>query len=619
LGGVADKLCLLVCQNLAADISYAVKTEGYTEVAVVPFSGFCSPAPVDWSAVTRDLDSRRAEYSKICLLSGCLRNTQASIPTELSACIPPTIDTCLKMFAPPAVIDRHLTANVYILTSGWLTEWQQHLTQWGFDSQTAPLFFADFARYLLLIDTGLKADSLTDLQEFADFVGLPYEVYQGGLDYFRLFLKTIVQAWQMEQQQKKTAVSLGEAQQQSANYAMVQELIGGITRVMSESEAIAQIFELFTMLFAPAQLIYVSVRAEQPESIIAEPPGLIRDLAAQRTLLDFKGDYAWTESETGFVLRISHRRETLGILKADQIAFPQYRERYLNQALTVVGVCGLAIANARTYQQITAQKNELEQTLQQLRETQQQLIEAEKMASLGNLVAGVAHEVNTPVGVGITTISALIEKNNHLVDLFRSKTMKRSDLEELLDFTDTAANLVLTNLQRAGELIQSFKQASVDQTIEQQRKFKVKSYLQDVLCSLQRQLKQKSIQVNVECDDDLELNSYAGVFAQIITNLVNNSIIHGFAEQNQGQIDIQVFSRGNLIHLIYRDSGTGIATDVLPKIFDPFFTTNRQRGTGLGLHIIYNLITQKLNGTIQCKSEYGNGVVFTMTIPQNLE
>ncbi len=602
------------------DISHAVNTEGYTDVEVVPFSGFCGPAPVDWEAVTRDFQPGQAEYSKTCLLSGCLNNTQTPLPAGISTtCVPQSIETCFKMFASPDIVARHINAGAYLLTPGWLAEWQEHMAQWGLDSETAPLFFADFTRYLVLLDTGIKTNSQTDLQAFANFVGLPFEILPTGLDYFRLFFKTVVQAWQLEQQQQKAAASLDEAWQQSANYAMVQELIGGITRVMSEDEAITQIFELFTMLFAPAKLVYMPVRAERPEPIIAQPDWLADDFATREALSNFKGDYAWTESETGFILRISHRQETLGILEADQIAFPQYRKRYLNQALTVVGVCGLAIANARTYQQITKQKNELEQTLQQLRETQQQLIEAEKMASLGNLVAGVAHEINTPVGVGITTISALIEKNNHLSGLFHGKNMKRSDLEKLLDFTDTAANLVLTNLQRTGELIQSFKQVSVDQTVEQQRKFNVKSYLQNVLRSLQGQLKQNSIQVNVECDNDLELNSYAGVFAQVITNLVNNSIIHGFAHKNQGQIDVQVFSYENQVRLIYRDNGVGIAADILPKIFDPFFTTNKQRGTGLGLHIIYNLITQKLNGTIQCNSEYENGAVFTIMIPKNLE
>jgi len=246
------------------------------------------------------------------------------------------------------------------------------------------------------------------------------------------------------------------------------------------------------------------------------------------------------------------------------------------------------------------------------------LVESEKMAALGNLVAGIAHEINTPVGVGITAASALENKTRHIEKLFNTNTIKRSDLQTFLQFLDKSSQLILSNLQRTGELVQSFKQVSVDQSYEQLRHFKIKSYIQDVLRSLEPKLKDKSIDIIINCSETIELNSYPGSIAQIITNLILNSYIHGFRDTNEGTVKIAAKLQNDNLVINYQDTGKGIPDNILPKIFDPFFTTDNQSGTGLGLHIIYNIITQQLKGTISCESKPGEGVDFTIVIPQNI-
>ena len=144
---------------------------------------------------------------------------------------------------------------------------------------------------------------------------------------------------------------------------------------------------------------------------------------------------------------------------------------------------------------------------------------------------------------------------------------------------------------------------------------KLKSYLHDVFRSLNPEFKGKNIEVIIDCNENIEINSFPGIFAQIITNLVLNSITHGFEEKEQGQIKITVKILNENLLLEYKDNGKGISQDILPEIFDPFFTTDKQKGTGLGLHIIYNLITQKLNGLINCESEHGKYVIFFIKIP----
>ena len=251
-----------------------------------------------------------------------------------------------------------------------------------------------------------------------------------------------------------------------------------------------------------------------------------------------------------------------------------------------------------------------------LKRTQNQLIQSEKMASLGGLVAGVAHEINTPVGIGITAVSSLIDDTKKMAELYKKDQINRGDFREYLQSTNNSAKLIQKNLERTASLVQSFKQVSVDQSTEQQREFLLKAYLEDVIRSLYPKFKQRDIDINIDCDEKLQLNSYPGTFAQIFTNLVLNSITHGFKKENKkGVIDISVKQEDKQLLIKYKDNGVGIPGEILPKIFDPFFTTDQSKGTGLGLNIIYNLVTQKLKGSIKCDSEEGKGTLFEISVP----
>ena len=259
---------------------------------------------------------------------------------------------------------------------------------------------------------------------------------------------------------------------------------------------------------------------------------------------------------------------------------------------------------------------ELSQALENLKATQAQLVEAEKMAALGGLVAGVAHEINTPVGVDVTAASLLEEKTSAFRDLYQVGQMKRSDLEKYLDLASQSSTMILNNLHRAAELIQSFKQVAVDQSSEERRPFAVKAYLDEILLSLHPKLKRTQLALEIHADDHLTLDSYPGVFAQIVTNLVMNSLIHAYEPGEPGRLVFDLKKENGRLIFEYADDGRGIAKKHLGKIFDPFFTTKRgQGGSGLGLHIIYNLVTQKLGGTIHCESEVGVGTKFVIEVP----
>lgn len=613
-----NKLCILVCENFKKELAGIALSEKFDNVATVTFPARCGRPRIEWNEVEQIVRSCGADCSQVHLLGSCCIAGLEGLPGESERYRFHRLDQCFYLFAGREFIDACIGQGAYLMTPGWLSDWRLQMDQWGFDQETAREFFAESAERLLLLDTGVDEKSSQYLAEFADFAGRPSEIVPAGLDFFRLFLTEFVMEWHLENEKNRAATALNNEQRHASEHAMTMDLLGSLARTMTEADAIQNIIDTFTMFFAPTELSYIPLKDGEPGEVIrsfSSPPA--DNEAIRNRLAGFDKEYAWTESGSGFIVRISHRKEMLGLIEVEQVAFPEYKEKYLNLALSIIGVCGLAIDNARRYQQITEQKNQLAETLKELQRTKRQLVEAEKMAALGNLVAGVAHEINTPLGIGITASSVLVDRTKQFADIFKANTMKRSDLQSYLQSAHKTGKLILKNLQRTGELVQSFKQVSVDQASEQKRVFKLKCYLQDVIRSLEPKLKVKSLRIEIDCDETLELNSYPGIVAQIITNFLINSLTHGFQDMDEGQINIVARAEENDLLLEYRDNGKGISEDILPKIFDPFFTTNKQLGTGLGMHIVYNIITQKLKGSITCNSEPGNGVLFVISMPLN--
>jgi len=263
---------------------------------------------------------------------------------------------------------------------------------------------------------------------------------------------------------------------------------------------------------------------------------------------------------------------------------------------------------------------QLRMSLETLEKTRDQLVQSEKMAALGELVAGVAHEINTPVGVGVTAASFLDAKTNEVKKIYEAGELKRSELENYLQTVEEVSNSILINMERAAELVSSFKQVAVDQSSENRRQFNLKEYINEILLSLRPRYKKTDHTIEVSCEADIELNSFPGAFSQILNNLIMNSLVHGFQKIEKGTITVNISRQEKNILFVYRDNGRGMVPEEREKVFDPFYTTMRGKGgTGLGMSIVFNLITQTLKGGIECESSPGKGVVFTMTFPEHLK
>lgn len=261
---------------------------------------------------------------------------------------------------------------------------------------------------------------------------------------------------------------------------------------------------------------------------------------------------------------------------------------------------------------------ELELALSRLSSSQARLVEREKMASLGELVAGVAHEINTPVGIAVTATTLLRGETQQVRALAESKQLSQRQFTHYLDAMEEGSDIAWRNLERAAELIRSFKQVAVDQSSEDQRRFNLFDYCDEVINSLKPQLRRTRHQALLSGDRDIELLGRPGQFAQLLTNLVMNSLNHGFEGMDQGTINIELRRDpdGQWVHLFYRDNGKGVSSEMLGKLFKPFFTTKRNAGgSGLGGQIIYNIVNHALQGDIEVSSPPGEGLHYHIRIP----
>lgn len=269
--------------------------------------------------------------------------------------------------------------------------------------------------------------------------------------------------------------------------------------------------------------------------------------------------------------------------------------------------------------QLQATNDELHDALEQLQQTQGQLIESEKMAALGNLVAGIAHEINTPIGVGVTAASHLEQTTSEFSLHYQNGSISRQELTDYLSDNREAAKILLTNLDRAARLVRNLKQVSLDQASETIRTFGIKEYLGEILLSLHPKLKKTRHLINIDCPPDLTLTTFPGAFAQVTINLIVNSLTHAFTADESGEIDVQITLDNETVIFVYADNGCGMDSATLSRIYEPFFTTKRGAGgSGLGLYLLYNIITQQLNGTVSCSSVPGKGTRFTIKLPREL-
>ena len=269
-------------------------------------------------------------------------------------------------------------------------------------------------------------------------------------------------------------------------------------------------------------------------------------------------------------------------------------------------------------QELERRRAEAEEALDRLRQAQETLVQTEKLASLGALVGGVAHEINTPVGIALSCASHLADSTRTIRALFEADDVGIDDFERYMDTAADTAKLIVANCERAADLIRSFKQVAVDRTSSERRTFRLCDTVTETITALRPNLRQAGHEVAVSCSGDLTLDGYPGVISQVLTNFVMNSLTHGFESGQSGHLRIAAAEEADgTVRLCYADDGKGIAEEYRNRIFDPFFTTKRgSGGSGLGLHIVFNLVTGPLGGTVHLDPAVERGTAFVLTFPK---
>ena len=310
-----------------------------------------------------------------------------------------------------------------------------------------------------------------------------------------------------------------------------------------------------------------------------------------------------TEPQSLIYVPISLGGRVRGVITVHSYRQNAYQRIDLDMLNTLASYVAVAFDNADAYRQ--------------LKDTQQQLVAREKLAALGALVAGVAHELNTPIGNSLVIASTLEDKTAEIATKSAGETMRRSDLKGFIDAAKEASALLMRSLRNAAELVNSFKQVAVDQASAQRREFNLLQACQEICATMMNRIRKSGHRLELEMPDDIVMDSFPGPLGQVIINLINNALLHAFDGREGGQMRMTAARLGlDRVRLVFHDDGVGISRAHQDRIFDPFFTTKLgQGGNGLGLSITYNIVTSLLDGHIRVDSIEGVGTTFTMDLP----
>jgi len=371
-------------------------------------------------------------------------------------------------------------------------------------------------------------------------------------------------------------------------------------------ESVAAVRKAYPAPLTSKNLISVAIRERR---VVHEPDVLI------------SGGYSELQRTSGYrsILVVPMLRDevaigAIAVMRLEPQLFPRAQVELLK---TFAGQAVIAIENTRLFTEVQERTRQLSQSLEDLRAAQDSLVQTEKLAALGRLVAGVAHELNTPVGTSLTVASAFLNKADRFEANVASGGVRRSTLTEFIAAGREAASQVMINLNHAIDLIQSFKQVAADRNVSDRRGFDLGQVTRQVVKGLRYGLR-RNLAVSVECEPNLAMNSYPGPYGQVLTNLVINSAVHAFPDGARGSVRIAAQASGkHNVEVLFSDDGCGMSPEIKRQVFDPFFTTRRDQGsTGLGLHIVHNIVTNRLGGRINLETKPGAGTKIRIIVPR---
>ena len=717
---MTKKLNIFVCSYFEKEISTVLQAKEFSEISLTLLSTKCGHPSAQINEKDSILKSLKSDECIHVLGSCCLTNitSKDDIPGQL--CVS-KFAQCSYMFGNQEFIDKYIREGYYIITPGWLSKWRLQISNWGFDEDSAKEFFAESAKKLILLDTGIDSNSEQDLKDFSSFVNLPYEITPVGLDYIKLIISNIVLEWKLKSERKKHDDILKSNQKTITDHAMTLDLLNSLTKSLSEKEIVAKVFELYTMLFAPKAVYFQPFKDNIEGAVVSYPTGKSCSEKINNILANINSDQLWTETDNGFLIKVRHLEETLAYILLDGLLIKDIQSKYRELALSIATVCGLALTNARKYQllkrtrillesciespkdmiilsidtnfkylyfnkayqtfmknihnvdikigmnlldcisnkkyrkkvkanfdralsgkthtvnenyedtelkyyetyynPIKSKENEIigatafANNITKRMQMQKQLQIHQRMESLGTLAGGIAHDFNN-ILVGILGNLDLLSLN---ADNFTED--QKSILNSAQESSDRAATLIsqIQTLSRGGsqpsELLDIYDistevftllEGTTDRLIEKQNNLEkgkffvnaVSSEIQQVLLNLGVNSSEAIMERGVKKGDYISLSA---------------------EDYHASESDPLGLSEGEYIHLTFEDNGVGMSQEVLEQAFDPLFTTKdnyTKKGQGLGLAMVYNIVSRKCKGQINIESLVGKGTAFHIYLPK---
>ncbi|CAK8724488.1 histidine kinase [Candidatus Electrothrix aarhusensis] len=613
---MSRSLCFFVCENFYPEMQEAVRLQGLSEVEVLSFPARCGSPPLRWEEFAEHISEK--EGCGIEIFGSYCLDSLLPVPREFIRCRVKRKEQCFHMICNAALVDSLQEEASYLLSSGWLSHWRENVAQWGFDRQTAREFFGESVQRLVLLDTGIREKTRSDLKELQDFLALPSQRIPVGLDFHQLFINQIAAEYRLKEAQKQVE----ESKRGAADSAMTFDLIGIVTKAKTRTEVVSAIVDLFTMLFAPERVHFIPVQLKGIH--FDQVPELTEDEKQQVELFQTKSDkqFLLNEDEDSFLLRLG-RDEQTAVIFVVRVAFPQYIESYLNAALTVAEVCALSIEHVQTLRALvrtshlagkaevaTEVLHNVGNTLNSISvssEHIQELVQQSCSASLPDIVRLIQDHKEDPESFFVHD-----SRGQRLPAYFAKLSEKLAEEREFLLVETTRQ---LHHIRRVADIIRA--QQDTAKIINFTEQVNLTSLLEESLELFQRDLEKQRIAVERNYNFQKSICGEPHKILQVVNNLIRNSVdaFDGIlVEQKKIALSIYPTADQNEVIVEISDNGKGMQQNILEQAFVFGFTTKKE-GHGFGLHNAANL-TAEMGGNLTGESAgLEQGARFKMRLP----
>ncbi|NWJ52437.1 MAG: DUF1638 domain-containing protein [Bacteroidetes bacterium] len=587
-----EKLCIFICDFFHEEAIEILHREKISDVVIEPFVSNCGHPPIGVDEISAMIALYKDKYTSFHYIgSACIASAVERLANDsIQHLKVKLVEQCFEMVISKELLLFYISQGYYLLTPGWLKNFESRIREWGFDQSMAQQFFKECSSKLLLFDTGIMPDATEKLKALGLFLDMPTKILPVGLEHFRLFLNQIVMDWRFENEKKFLNNRLSQITRQTSDYALIFDQIGDLVKVANEKAIVKQVFHLINMLFSPSSIIYTPmVDSKMGERIYSKE-------SEEKLFLDDDKRNEFTQDDC-LKVNVIFQNIKLGLFEVYNVIFPEYMQYYHGLADVLAGVIGLAISNARKYTELELRETELVYYTKQLEEIN---------ALKDRFFSIVAHDLTGPLGSINSLVEMLLDEYDTYDDATRKTFLKRINEAGITTF-NFLKNLLQWARNRTGRI-----QFNPDH-------ISIRNVVIDVIELLKEKAVAKNISLDYEIPETLIAYSDHEMLHTILRNLISNALKFSYP--------LSVITIGGKkveggVSLWVQDQGMGMTEGEIAKLFqlEVIYKRNgtaNEGGTGLGLLLCKDFI-EKHNGNISITSILGKGTIFTIFFPDKI-